>query len=37
MTLLRWESGATPRDPQHLRGYADLLEELRHFKGVSAD
>ena len=34
MAVVRWESGATPRNPEHLRGYAELLEELRRFEGV---
>jgi len=29
MAPVRWEQGATPRDPQHLRDYADLLAEFR--------
>jgi ApbE superfamily uncharacterized protein (UPF0280 family) len=37
MAVVRWEAGATPRDPAHLRVYGELLEELRHFGEVSAD
>jgi DNA-binding transcriptional regulator YiaG len=29
MAIVRWEQGATPRDPAHVRAYAYLLEELR--------
>jgi DNA-binding transcriptional regulator YiaG len=29
MAVFRWEGGATPRDAQHAREYALLLEELR--------
>ena len=37
MAPVRWEQGATPRDPEHTREYAQLLEELRLFadEGVS--
>jgi hypothetical protein len=37
MAVVRWEAGATPRNLEHLRGYAELLEELRRFEGVSTD
>lgn len=30
MAVMRWEAGATPRDPAHVRGYGRLLNELRH-------
>jgi DNA-binding transcriptional regulator YiaG len=29
MAIVRWEQGATPRDPAHVRAYGYLLEELR--------
>lgn len=29
MPVVRWEAGSTPRDPDHLRAYADLLAELK--------
>jgi hypothetical protein len=35
MAVVRWEAGATPRDPAHLRAYDELLEQLRRFEGVS--
>lgn len=28
MAIVRWEQGATPRDPAHLRAYGRLLDEL---------
>jgi hypothetical protein len=28
MAVVRWEAGATPRDPAHVRAYARLLDEL---------
>jgi len=34
MAVVRWEADATPRNAQHLRGYADLLDELRRFEEV---
>jgi transcriptional regulator with XRE-family HTH domain len=36
MAVVRWEAGATPRDPAHLRGYEELLDELRRFGEVTA-
>jgi hypothetical protein len=30
MAIVRWEQGATPRDPAHLRAYRRLLDELAH-------
>ena len=30
MAVDRWEKGAAPRDPAHLRAYSRLLDELRH-------
>jgi DNA-binding transcriptional regulator YiaG len=36
MAIMRWEQGATPRDPAHLHAYGRLLQELRHFGEVSA-
>jgi DNA-binding transcriptional regulator YiaG len=33
MAVVRWEAGATPRDPAHVRAYSELLEELRQFEG----
>jgi len=35
MAVVRWENGAKPRNPDHLRAYADLLAELR--REVTAD
>ena len=29
MAVVRWETGAQPRDPAHVRAYSYLLEELR--------
>ena len=29
MAIVRWETGAQPRDPAHLRAYGRLLDELR--------
>jgi DNA-binding transcriptional regulator YiaG len=29
MAVVRWEAGAQPRDPAHVRAYGYLLEELR--------
>jgi DNA-binding transcriptional regulator YiaG len=29
MAPVRWEQGAYPRDPEHLRVYADLLAEMK--------
>jgi DNA-binding transcriptional regulator YiaG len=29
MAVLRWEAGATPRDPAHVRAYGRLLDELK--------
>lgn len=34
MAVVRWEAGATPRDPAHVRGYGRLLDELRHLGGT---
>ena len=36
MAVVRWEAGATPRDPTHLRAYGELLDELRRFEEVVA-
>ncbi len=36
MAVLRWEAGATPRAPEHVRGYGRLLDELRHL-GVDVE
>lgn len=33
MAVVRWEAGATPRDPEHLRAYVELLVQLRGFGG----
>lgn len=29
MAVVRWESGAKPRNPEHVAAYGRLLEELR--------
>jgi hypothetical protein len=33
MAVVRWEAGATPRDPAHVRAYSELLGKLRQFEG----
>jgi hypothetical protein len=30
MAVDRWEKGAQPHDPEHVRAYGRLLDELRH-------
>jgi transcriptional regulator with XRE-family HTH domain len=37
MAIVRWEQGATPRNPHHLHAYGRLLDEFRRFEGVIAD
>lgn len=29
MAPVRWEQGAMPRNPEHVRTYADLLAEMK--------
>jgi hypothetical protein len=37
MAVVRWEAGATPRDPAHVRAYSELLDELQRFAGGDPD
>ena len=34
MAVDRWERGAAPRSPAHLRAYSRLLNKLRHLAGA---
>jgi DNA-binding transcriptional regulator YiaG len=33
MAVVRWEQGSKPRNPEHIRAYADLLAELKRLGG----
>jgi DNA-binding transcriptional regulator YiaG len=37
MAPVRWEQGAMPRDPEHVREYADLLHELQRLAPHGGD
>jgi hypothetical protein len=36
MAVVRWEQGAQPRNPEHVRAYGQLLDELRRLEGGRA-